>query len=31
MDRLPLSLALEVVEQTARGLAAGEACGVDSS
>jgi TolB-like protein/Tfp pilus assembly protein PilF/predicted Ser/Thr protein kinase len=25
---LPLSLALEVVEQTARGLAAGEACGV---
>src|SRR6266853_248239 len=25
---LPLSLALEVIEQTARGLAAGEACGV---
>ena len=25
---LPLSLALEVVEQTARGLAAGEECGV---
>ena len=25
---LPLSLAIEVVEQTARGLAAGEACGV---
>ena len=25
---LPLSLALEVVEQTARGLAAGERCGV---
>ena len=25
---LPLSLALEVVEQTARGLAAGEACGI---
>lgn len=26
--RLPLALALEVIEQTARGLAAGEACGV---